>query len=125
VERSLRDARLRVTPGRIELPTYGLGIGPPAMSKESQDVSVGFFTLTAPCDNVSGELTQRTESLPHVPTLVPAPLLTLDQVAAMLAVGRVLVERLIGEGALRAIRIGPETRIRPEALQAFLEAAER
>jgi hypothetical protein len=25
VERSLRDARLRVTPGRIELPTYGLG----------------------------------------------------------------------------------------------------
>jgi len=53
-------------------------------------------------------LNEPTKSLPFVHTLVHQRLLTLDQVADYLAVSRSLVDELVGSGALRALRIGPE-----------------
>jgi len=70
-------------------------------------------------------LTQPTKSLPFVHTLVHQRLLTLDQVADYLAVGLSLVDDLVGSGALRVLRIGPERRVRFEDLEAFLRLAEK
>ncbi|HZJ52735.1 MAG TPA: helix-turn-helix domain-containing protein [Myxococcaceae bacterium] len=55
-------------------------------------------------------------------TLVHRRLLTLDQVADYLAVGRSLVDDLVRTGGLR---IGPELRIRLQDLEAFLRLAEK
>jgi excisionase family DNA binding protein len=60
-----------------------------------------------------------------VHTLVHQRLLTLDQVADYFAVARSLVDDLVGSGALRVLRIGPERRVRFEDLEAFLCLAER
>jgi excisionase family DNA binding protein len=70
-------------------------------------------------------LTEPTKSLPFVHTLVHRRLLTLDQVADYLAVGRPLVDDLVRTGGLRVLRMGPELRIRPEELEAFLRRAEK
>jgi excisionase family DNA binding protein len=51
--------------------------------------------------------------------------LTLDQVADYLAVTRSLVDDLVGSGALRVLRIGPERRVRFGDLEAFLHLAEK
>ena len=58
-------------------------------------------------------------------TLVHQRLLTLDEVAQYLAVGRSLVDDLVGSGALRVLQIGPERRVRLEDLEAFLRLAEK
>ena len=58
-------------------------------------------------------------------TLVHQRLLTLDEVAQYLAVGRSLVDDLVGSGALRVLQIGPERRVRFEDLEAFLRLAEK
>ena len=70
-------------------------------------------------------LTEPTKSLPFVHTLVHQRLLTLDQVADCLAVVRFLVDDLVRTGALRVLRIGPELRVRPQDLEAFLRLAEK
>ena len=70
-------------------------------------------------------LNEPTKSLPFVHTLVHQRLLTLDQVADYLAVTRSLVDDLVGSGALRVLRIGPERRVRFEDLEGFLRLAEK
>ena len=60
----------------------------------------------------------------RVPTMTQAPLLTLGAVADYLAVAVSVVERLAADGQLQVLRIGPERRVRPEDLQAFLGGAE-
>ena len=70
-------------------------------------------------------LTEPTKSLPFVHTPVHRRLLTLDQVADYLAVTPSLVDDLVGSGALRVLRIGPERRVRFEDLEAFLHLAEK
>jgi excisionase family DNA binding protein len=116
---------ISMTPTGIEPVTCGLGIGPPAVSKVGQGVSGEVFTLGGSSAAVSSMVSDVSKSLRRIPTHVPTPLLTLDQVAAVLAVGRPLVEALVREGGLRVVRIGPELRVRPQALQAFLRASEQ
>ena len=41
-----------------------------------------------------------------------------------MAVDTTLVEKLVVEKALRVLRIGPEVRVRPEDLKAFVASAE-
>jgi excisionase family DNA binding protein len=53
--------------------------------------------------------------------VVQERLLTLDEVTAYLAVPLSVVEELVASRALRILRIGPERRIAPEDLAAFLK----
>ena len=94
-------------------------------SEPGQHVSGGLTTLKTSQADVSEVLNEPTKSLPFVHTLVHQRLLTLDQVADYLAVTRSLVDDLVGSGALRVLRIGPERRVRFEDLEAFLRLAEK
>jgi len=51
-----------------------------------------------------------------------APLLTIDQTAAILGVVRATVFRLLAAGELQAVRVGQRRRIRPEDLDAYIES---
>ena len=90
-----------------------------------QDVSGRLTTLKRSQAELSGVLTEPTKSPPCVHTLVHERLLSLDQVADYLAVGRSLVDKLVRTGALCVLRIGPELRVRPQDLEAFLRLAEK
>ena len=48
-------------------------------------------------------------------------LLTYEQAAAYLAVGRTTIYDLVGKGELPAVKIGRCTRLRPEDLEQFIE----
>lgn len=55
-----------------------------------------------------------------------APLvLTIQQAAALLAVSRSTTYRLIASGAIETIRVGSHPRIRPRALERYLDRVER
>jgi excisionase family DNA binding protein len=114
-----------VTPARFERATCGLGIGPRPQSSESQNVSAGIFTLKTEDSNVSPCVTETLDSQSFLTRLLPGGrLLTLNEVAQYLAVEIPLVEKLVSEKALRVVRIGPEIRVRPEDLKAFVAGAE-
>ena len=49
-------------------------------------------------------------------------LLTYEEAADYLAVGRTTVYDLVGKGELPAVKIGRCTRLRPEDLEEFIEA---
>jgi len=51
-------------------------------------------------------------------------LLTFQDVAELLAVDEQVVRRLAEEKRLRAVRIGTELRVHPDALRAFIDASE-
>jgi excisionase family DNA binding protein len=51
------------------------------------------------------------------------PLMTADEVAAALGVNRKFVYARAAAGALRAYKLGPQYRFRPEDVRAFLEAS--
>jgi len=53
------------------------------------------------------------------------PLLTVDDVAKVLRLSLRTIRRLIAEGKLPVVRIGRAIRIRPQAVEAFLEGLER
>jgi len=54
----------------------------------------------------------------------PKQLLRLDQVADRLSVSMSTVRRLVKEGRLTTVRIGPKViRVRPEDLEAFIREA--
>ena len=90
-----------------------------------QEVSRAVSTLTASHADVSMVLTETRKSPPHVPAVGQAdPLLTLLDVADCLRVSLAVVEDLVSRRALRALRIGPERRVRPEDLQLYLREAE-
>jgi len=114
-----------VTPARFERATCGLGIGPRPQSTEPQTVSADIFTLKSEESNVSPCVTEALDSQSLVTRLLPGGrLLSLEQVAQHLAVEIQLVETLISEKALRVVRIGPNVRVRPEELTAFITGAE-
>lgn len=54
-----------------------------------------------------------------------APLLTLDEAAAILRVSRRTLERLIGAGRIRPVRIGRSVRVTEREIEAFTSAASR
>jgi len=54
-----------------------------------------------------------------------APLLRIDDVADRLAVSRSMAHKLVGQGAIRSVRIGRAVRVRPADLDAFLADAAR
>jgi len=75
--------------------------------------------------DVSADIAVATVSRAHVPTVSQAaPLLTIAAVARHLAVSVRTVERLVSDGQLRAVRIGPERRVRAETLRDFVLASE-
>ena len=55
------------------------------------------------------------------PPTRPEPLLTIDQLASVLAVSRPTVFRLLRRGELNAIRIGNRRRFRLEDVEAYIE----
>jgi excisionase family DNA binding protein len=91
-----------------------------------QGVSTALSTLSAAQTLFAETVKERIESLPHVPSMGHAArLLTLDEVAEFLVVTRAVVDSLVAAGSLRVVRIGVDVRVRPTALQAFLEWAEK
>jgi excisionase family DNA binding protein len=50
-------------------------------------------------------------------------LLTLDQVAQAMQVSRRTVERLIGSGQIRPVKVGRQTRVTPSEYDAFISAS--
>lgn len=52
-----------------------------------------------------------------------ARLLTLAQVAEQLAVSLRTVERLVARGELAVVRVGRQVRVRPQDMDAYLDAA--
>jgi excisionase family DNA binding protein len=74
---------------------------------------------------VSACVTGTSDSQSLLTRLLPGgPLFTLEEAAQYLAVETALLEKLISEKALRVLRIGPEVRILPEDLKAFVAGAE-
>lgn len=60
---------------------------------------------------------RRREPLPDLPDVA---LLTADEVATTLRISRKLVYRLIREGDLAAVRVGPALRVPVSALRAYV-----
>jgi excisionase family DNA binding protein len=52
-------------------------------------------------------------------------LLTLDQVAQAMRVSRRTVERLIGSGQIRPVKVGRQTRVTPSEYENYLASARR
>ncbi len=58
---------------------------------------------------------------PNRPRISRHPLLTAAEVAEMLSVSLRSVRRLIKDGKLPIVHVGRSVRIRPEALEAFID----
>lgn len=58
-------------------------------------------------------------------TVVVPILLTVEEAAERLQIGRTAVYELIRRGRLPVVKIGRLTRVRPEALEAFCRATEK
>jgi excisionase family DNA binding protein len=115
-----------MTPARFERATCGLGIGPEPQSSEEQNASMALSPLKNEKSNVSPCVTNLSEAHSLLTRLLPGGrLLTLQEVANYLAVDQTLVEKLVAERAFRVLRIGPEIRVRPEDLQAFIASSEQ
>jgi excisionase family DNA binding protein len=61
-----------------------------------------------------------TETTGYEPVRI-APVLTVNQAASVLGIGRVTVYRLLRAGDLDAVRVGKRLRFRPEDLEEYLE----
>jgi excisionase family DNA binding protein len=64
----------------------------------------------------------RSSSIPTPAAPVDRLLLTVEEAAAALGVGRSLMFQLIGSGVVDTVRVGRLRRIRPEALRAYIES---
>ena len=56
---------------------------------------------------------------------LPARPITRDDAATFLGVSPTTIKRLIAAGKLGAIRVGRQVRIRPEALESFMQSSAR
>jgi excisionase family DNA binding protein len=65
----------------------------------------------------------RRDNVVHLHPPAQVKVFTPDEVARLLRVSRMTVYRLVGDGHLRAYRVGRSLRIRPDDLTAYLEAA--
>jgi excisionase family DNA binding protein len=97
-------------------------------ARGAQGVSGGVSAPSGLPSDVALDLTEPSRSLRFGPSEVqgrPLPrLLTLQDVAELLAVDEEVVRSLANEKRLRTLRIGSGLRVRPEALRAFIEASE-
>ena len=55
----------------------------------------------------------------------PKRLLTIDEAARVLSISRSSCYRLVMAGALRSLKLGNLRRVRPEAIETFLNRAEK